>query len=128
MKRNRAMFSHMQASAMTEIADGPNRRRASRNAVSVTADFRKVGRTNFRLKVVDLSQTGCQCETTSRVTVGDRVWITLEGFQGIEAIIRWSTPHGFGSEWAHAMHVSVFEHICKKYPAIRRSNDLRLRS
>jgi hypothetical protein len=119
------MFSHLQASAFTDIADGPNRRRASRNAVSVKADFRKVGRTPFRVKVVDLSQTGCQCETTSRVAVGDRVWISLQGFEAIEAIIRWATPNGFGSEWAHPMHISVFDHICKKFPAIRRSAETR---
>jgi hypothetical protein len=101
-------------------ADGPNRRRATRNAVSVTADFRKMGRTPFRVKVVDLSQTGCHIETTSRVTAGDTVWISLKGIEAIEAVIRWETPFGFGCEWAHPMHVSVFDHICQKHPAIRR--------
>jgi hypothetical protein len=118
------MFSQTQARAMSgdaaPFADGPNRRRASRNAVSVTADFRKIGRTPFSVKVVDLSQSGCHCETVSKVVVGDRVWISLKGIEAIEAIIRWATPHGFGAEWAHPMHISVFEHICHKHPAIRR--------
>jgi hypothetical protein len=95
---------------------GPNRRRARRKAVRVTADFRKVGRTPFRVVVVDLSQSGCHCETTSKVQVGDTVWIGLEGLSPIEGVIRWADPFGFGCEWQHPMHISVFEHICRLHP------------
>jgi hypothetical protein len=116
MQRNRAMPNRFITAPDTDDSDGANRRRASRNRVRVTADFRKVGRTPFRVQVVDLSQTGCHCETTSKVMIGDRVWITLNGLEAIEAIIRWATPFGFGCEWAHPMHISVFEHICRQHP------------
>jgi hypothetical protein len=112
------MFSHMQAGAIA--GDGAfNRRRKPRKSVLVLADFRKAGRTAFRVRVIDLSQSGCHCDCTSKVTVGDRVWLSLEGFAPIEAVIRWSNPHGFGAEWAHPMHISVFEHICRTYPSLK---------
>lgn len=98
-----------------------NRRRRTRNPVRVTADFRRPGRTPFRVTVIDLSETGCRCDTTSKTVVGDRVWIGIEGFAPIEAVIRWADHRGFGVEWMHPIHVSVFDHICRLYPGLRRS-------
>jgi hypothetical protein len=97
-----------------------NRRRRQRNAVRVIADYRKPGRTPFRVTVTDLSETGCRCDTTSRTVVGDLVWIGIEGFSPIEATIRWSDHRGFGAEWLHPIHVSVFDHICRTHPGLRR--------
>ncbi len=99
-----------------------NRRRRTRNAVRVMADFRKPGRTPFRVVVTDLSETGCRCDTTSRIIVGDTVWISIEGFAAVEAIIRWADHRGFGAEWLHPMHVSVFDHICRSHPGLRRAS------
>lgn len=98
-----------------------NRRRRVRNPVRVMADFRKPGRTPFRVVVTDLSETGCRCDTTSKTVVGDQVWISIEGFAPIEAIIRWADHRGFGAEWLHPMHISVFDHICRSHPGLRRT-------
>jgi hypothetical protein len=97
-----------------------NRRRRSRSPVRVMADFRKPGRTPFRVVVTDLSETGCRCDTTSRINIGDKVWISIEGFAAVEAYVRWADHRGFGAEWLQPMHVSVFDHICRMHPGLRR--------
>ncbi len=94
------------------------RRRADRANVRITADLRRTGRIPFAVTVLDLSQTGCQCRTTSKVVMGDRIWISLPGFNALEAVVRWKTSRGFGCEWTQNMHISVFEHISLRYPGI----------
>lgn len=101
-----------------EVAD-VNRRRQQRNAVRVMADFRKPGRTPFRVTVIDLSVSGCRCDTTAKTIVGDQIWISIEGFAPIEAVIRWADHRGFGAEWMQPMHVSVCEHIGRTHPSLR---------
>lgn len=98
-----------------------NRRRRDRKAVRVMADFRKPGRTPFRVTVIDLSETGCRCDTTAKTMVGDQVWISIESFAPIQAVIRWCDHRGFGAEWMQPIHVSVFDHICRTHPGLRSS-------
>ncbi len=112
------MDRHNWARPPVEDDSDVNRRRRARNPVQVTADFRKIGRTPFRVRVTDLSQSGCRCESTAKVYVGDCVWIGVEGLAPVEAIIRWANPFGFGCEWAHPMHVSVLDHICQLHPEL----------
>lgn len=96
------------------------RRYALRAPVSIEADLRRAGRTPFGVLIRDLSRTGCRAETLSRVNEGDRVWISLPGFNALEGVIRWSTPRGFGCEWTAPIHASVFDHIRSRYPQIWR--------
>lgn len=97
-----------------------DRRYALRAPVSIDAELRRAGRTPFGVVIRDLSRTGCRAETLSRVIEGDRVWITLPGFNALEGIIRWSTVRGFGCEWQSTIHASVFDHIRARYPQIWR--------
>lgn len=108
----------MSNSASRFITRKGERRETGREPVLIAADLRRPGRTPFRTRIRDLSQTGCRCETLSRMQQGDRIWLTLPGFAPLEAVIRWSTPMGFGCEWIKPIHPSVFDHIRKSYPDI----------
>lgn len=99
------------------------RRLVMRAPVDILADLRRVGRTPFRVHLADLSRTGCRAETVIKTLAGDRIWLTIPGFSALEAIIRWSNPRGFGAQWVSALHPSVFEHICKLYPALSLPTD-----
>lgn len=107
------MTDHGDHDRSTNPAD---RRIAPRASVRIMADLRRVGRTPFRVTVADLSETGCRCETVSRVESGDRVWITIPGFAPIEGMVRWVTPRDFGCEWSTPIYVSVYDHIRARYP------------
>lgn len=96
------------------------RRNATRAPISITVDFRRSGRTPFKVKLVDLSRTGCHAETVSRTNVGDAIWITLPGLAPIEGVVRWNTSRGFGCEWAAPMHESIFDHIMRAHPYLQR--------
>jgi hypothetical protein len=95
-----------------------DRRLAERSSVRITADLRRPGRTPFHVVVLDLSQTGCRCETTGKVHVGDTVWLTLPKLAAIESEVRWITPMGFGCAWTAPMHISVFDHIRRRFPSL----------
>lgn len=116
------MFSHMQAKAIAEGDKAFNRRHRMRKPVRVYADLRKRGRTPFRVTVIDLSELGCRCDTTSKTMVGDRIWLNIVGLAPVEAEIRWSDHRGFGAEWMHPFHPSVIDHICKAYPGLMQNS------
>ena len=97
-------------------SDDSNRRGGERAGVTIEADIRKMGRTPFRVFVRDLSQTGCRAETLTKTIPGDRIWLSLPGFQPIEATIRWSNSRGCGIQWNSPLHPSVFDHIRMRYP------------
>ena len=92
------------------------RRVADRAPVAIEADLRRPGRTSFRVLLRDLSRTGCKAETLSRVTLEERVWITIPGFSAIDGVIRWVKRDCFGIEWEGRIHPAVFEHIRKHFP------------
>lgn len=97
-------------------SDVSNRRNAKREPVVITADLRQFGKTPFRVIVRDLSLTGCRCETTAKVRIGDQLWISFPGLSAINGIIRWATPQEFGVEWLKPLHVAIFDHISKSHP------------
>lgn len=97
-------------------SDSAERRDGTRAGVTIEADIRKTGRTPFKVYVRDLSMTGCRAETLTKTIPGDRIWLTLPGFNAIEATIRWSNSRGCGIQWAMPLHPSVFDHIRQRYP------------
>lgn len=94
-----------------------NQRKDNQRAgVSIESDLRRAGRTAFKVQVADLSRTGCRVDTLSKLTEGDRIWITIPGFTALEGIIRWATPRGAGVQWANEIHPSIFDHLRARYP------------
>ncbi len=103
-------------SSLFRPSSNDNRRRASRASVAVEANLRKPSDKPFKVRIRDISQTGCRAETVTKTREGDRVWLTIPGFAAIEGIIRWSDNKGFGCEWASPMHASVFDHVRRSFP------------
>lgn len=91
-------------------------RSEERAPVAIEATFRKSGKTSYQIILTDFSRTGSRVKSLSRTHVGDRIWLTLPGFQAIEGSIRWTNRHGFGVQWDATIHHAVFEHIREKYP------------
>lgn len=94
-----------------ETEHASDRRRADRAAVRVEVDFRASGHKPFKVHIVDLSETGCRVDTLSKAHAGTRIWLTIGSMAAIEAIVRWSSPFGFGAEWVRPLHVSLVDHI-----------------
>lgn len=92
------------------------RRENTRAPVAIDAELRRTGRTAFKIKITDLSRTGCRCDTLSKTHEEEKVMIALPGLAPIPGYIRWANNRGFGLEWEHAMHEAVYEHICTQYP------------
>ena len=104
---------------------GGNDRSEGRAPVAIAATFRKPGSTPYNVVVTDFSRTGCRVETLSKTHVGDRIWLTLPGFQAVEGVVRWRSSRGFGVQWEATIHTAVFDHIRLRYPDIYADPDPR---
>lgn len=97
-----------------------DRRINERAAIDITVDFRRAGRTPFKVNLADLSRTGCHAETVSKVPTGDQIWITLPGLAPLQGVVRWSSPQGFGVQWAAPIHESIFDDFLQRHPSFRK--------
>lgn len=96
-----------------------DRRITDRAPIDISVDFRRAGRTPFKVRLVDLSRTGCHVETVSKVPSGDHIWITLPGLAPLQGIVRWSNASGFGVQWEAPMHESIFDYFLQRHPSFR---------
>ncbi len=86
-------------------------RRADRLDVVIKAGLREHGTTKFEVKVIDLSVTGFRCETSFTLHPGTRVWLTIPGFGGLEAVVAWREKYLYGFSFINPLHPAVFQHI-----------------
>jgi hypothetical protein len=90
-------------------------RRAERLGVVIKAGLREHGTTKFEVKVTDLSVTGFRCETSFTLNPGTRVWLTIPGFGGLEAIVAWRNKFLYGFRFESALHPAVWQHISARF-------------
>ncbi len=94
-----------------------------RDDVSITASIREQGGGRQQVEVVDLSQAGFRMRTGSFIP-GDRViFLTLPGYNPLEARIAWHEREYYGCEFVQRLHEAIYEHIVSRYPNFRRPQD-----
>jgi hypothetical protein len=86
-------------------------RRAARCDVRLTATLRESGATRYPIDLLDLSVTGFRFETSALVHNGTRVWLTIPGMEGLEAVIAWHGGANYGATFDRALHPAVLDHI-----------------
>jgi len=91
-----------------------------RDDVSITANIREQGGGRQQVEVVDLSRAGFRMRTGSFIP-GDRViFLTLPGYNPLEARIAWQEREYYGCEFVQRLHEAIYEHIVSRYPHFRR--------
>ena len=90
-------------------------RRAERSDISCTVLIRRSGRQSYQTRATNLSMVGCKVEFVERPEVGERLWIRLEGFNGLEADVRWIDGFHAGLEFRHPIHAAVFEQLLARH-------------
>ena len=95
-----------------------NKRKSSRNAVRITADLLVSAGPKFKVAVLDLSQTGFRIETGNYIVPGRKIYISIPGFQSLQARIAWSDRDLYGCEFTQPLHRSIFDHIAKAHPSL----------
>jgi hypothetical protein len=93
--------------------DSINSRRFERKGLHLAATVRKNATLRYPVDLIDLSVTGFRFKACAALMKGTRVWLTMPGMAGLEAVISWDRGGEFGCEFDRPLHPSVFEHIVK---------------
>lgn len=89
------------------------RRRNSRVDLFALVNIRRPGCATYRVRVHDLSITGCKAEFVDRPAADERVWIKFDGLEALSAIVRWVTVDLIGLEFDRPLHSAVFEMLVR---------------
>lgn len=84
-------------------------RRSERVRLSADLTLRRVGQSNYRVRVSDLSLEGCKVDLVERPRVDERVLVKLDGLEVLEAEVCWVEGYVAGLRFERAIHPAVFD-------------------
>lgn len=92
-------------------------RKAARVAVPGEISLRAVGRSSYRVRVLDLSTDGCKVELVERPNVGDRMLVKFDGIEVLDADAAWVEGYTAGLKFANKIHPAVLDLLLKRLGA-----------
>lgn len=99
----------LEFSAVTSSGRRKTPRRAGRISVDAEVSLKTLGRSNYRVRVHDLSTDGCKVDLVERPSEGDRMLIKFEGLESLEADVCWVDGFTAGLMFNHRLHPAVFD-------------------
>jgi PilZ domain len=87
-----------------------------RGDVLITAQIREHGGGRQQVDIVDLSQSGFRMKTGSFIPQDKVIFLTLPGYNPLEARIAWHERELYGCQFVQRLHEAIYEHILQKYP------------
>ena len=89
----------------------PERRRAPRTALRLTASIREPGRSRTSARVIDLSTRGCRIETNSSASADSWLLLTIAGLETQYCRVVWSCHEFAGVEFATPLAEAVLDQL-----------------
>lgn len=99
---------------MDALLAGDCSRSSARAHVRADVRLRRPGRLTYRVSVYDLAAGGAKVEFVERPNVGDRIWITFNGFEMLTADVRWVVGFAGGIEFVQPLHTAVFDLLARR--------------
>ena len=96
-----------------------NSREFERDAVSIPAEIREQGAGRQKVSVIDLSPAGFRMHCIFIIPEDRTVFLTMPGFESLEARIVWHDDSYYGCEFKQRLHGAVHDHIIRSYPTLR---------
>ncbi len=93
-------------------------REFERGLVSIPAEIREKGAGRQKVSVIDLSRSGFRMHCIFLIPSDRTVFLTMEGFESMEARIAWHEDDYYGCEFKHRLHEAVYDHVIKSYPTL----------
>lgn len=93
----------------------PERRRANRAALSLTATMREGSKSKVQVRVIDISTHGCKVECTSSVGVDACVWLTIPSLENQYCRVVWHCQEFVGLEFEKPLSAAVFDKLVKEH-------------
>jgi len=98
-------------SDVVPFADQPERRRAPRAGLRLSATIREPGRSRVGVRVIDISTHGCRIEAQSGASVDAWVLLSIAGLETQYCRIVWRAHEFAGLEFATPLAEPVFERL-----------------
>ena len=83
-------------------------RGSERKSLEAEIIVRRVGQTNYRLSVRDLSPSGCRINLVDRPRVGEPMMVKFDGLETMEAEVCWVEDYDAGLRFVREIHPAVF--------------------
>jgi hypothetical protein len=91
----------------------PERRRANRTALSLSATMRDGNQTKAKARVIDMSTHGCRVECSTAVSDDSRIWLSIAGLEAQHCRVVWHCNEFAGLEFEKPLSEAVFERLLK---------------
>jgi hypothetical protein len=120
-RREDSVFGHAQRSVLVlYLGPGPRLPRKSvRVGLTAEVTLRRVGKSNYRVRVFDASPDGCKLEFIERPDLGEFLWVKFEGIELLQARVCWTEGFTAGVEFQKPIHPAVFESLVTKLASRR---------
>ena len=92
-------------------ADQPDRRRATRAGLRLSATIREPGRSRVGVRVIDISTHGCRIEAQSGVSADAWVLLSIAGLETQYCRVVWRAHEFAGIEFATPLNQAVFDRL-----------------
>ena len=93
-----------------ESSSWPSQRRShDRHRVAGEATLRREGGNNYRVRIYDISETGCKTEIVEHPRVAEGVWVKFDGLEALHATVTWIAPPVAGLRFDRPIHPAVFD-------------------
>ncbi len=93
-------------------------RKHHRGRTGIVGGIRAVGGKKSPTKVIDISATGFRMESMTYLLGNQVVFLTMPGFESLEATIIWQTEWMYGCQFKRPLHTAIYEHIVRTYPCL----------
>jgi hypothetical protein len=105
----------------------PDRRRAHRTALRLTATMRDGAKSRVKARVIDVSTRGCRIECTSAVAEDSWIWLSIAGLETQYCRVVWHCQEFVGLEFAKPLAEAVFDKLVADHQQLPESaiRDLR---
>ncbi len=113
----------------SERPDGqPERRRAARAALRITASIREPGRSRVGAKLIDISTHGCRIEATSGASADTWIMLSIAGLETQYCRVVWRCHEFAGIEFASPLAEAVLDRLLADQSQLSETTISELRS
>ena len=103
------------ADSATRPEAQPERRRANRAALNLSATMREGSRSKAQVRVIDISTHGCRIECSSQVTDESKIWLAIGGLENQYCRVVWHCQEFVGIEFENPLAEAVLEKLLKDH-------------
>ena len=98
------------------------KRKSARISLAAQVLLRRSGRHNYNVSIYDVSREGCRVDFLERPDLDERVWVKIEGLEGLEASVCWVEDFAAGLEFVRPIHPAVFDLLVQRMKDAQNKN------